>query len=360
VRPTKPKYQQIADLIRQQIKDKKYELGAAIPGEVQLQEELSASRYTVRQAIAVLVEEGYLRKEKGSGTYVSEPDELPEESESKKTIGVITTYISDYIFPTIIRGIEQELKESGYSLLLSSTNNDYAQEKECLDRMIAFGVDGLIVEPTKSNQYNPNLATYVTLREHNIPIVMINASYEELDTPCIRMDDVQTGYLATKELIDHGHEKILLLTKTDDLQGKYRMKGFIKACEDSGIGICPDSIITYSTETEKELYAKAIQHLQKHPEITSIFCYNDKIAKSLMGQLLNLGYKIPEDYSVIACDDSFLSPMGNVALTSVIHPKEKMGIDAAKWIVNTIKKGEFEEDILYPTELARRSSIRDI
>ncbi|MGC3164732.1 GntR family transcriptional regulator, partial [Enterococcus faecium] len=76
------------------------------------------SRHTIRQAIAVLVYEGYLRKENGSGTYVDDCYKKEKTPLNRtKTIGVITTYLSDYFFPSIIRGIENELRESGYSLL---------------------------------------------------------------------------------------------------------------------------------------------------------------------------------------------------------------------------------------------------
>ncbi|RZI48027.1 GntR family transcriptional regulator [Lactococcus kimchii] len=357
--PTKPKYQYIADDIHEKIIAQNFPVGKAIPTELQLQEEYQASRYTVRQAISILVNEGYLRREKGSGTYVNELPK-PKNETTKKTIGVITTYISDYIFPTIIRGIEKGLKADGYSLLLTSTNNDYTQEKECLERMIDFGVDGLIVEPTKSNQYNPNLATYVTLREHNIPIVMINATYEELNTPSIRVDDVETGYLATKELIDHHHKNLLFITKIDDLQGKYRMKGFIKACESSDITISSNSILTYTTKTKDSIYDEVIEHLKKFTDITGIVCYNDEIAKTLIARLSQLGYKVPDDYSIVGNDDSTLSQMGEISLTTTEHPKETMGLDAAKWIVNTIKNGTFEQNILYPPKLIRRNSVKDI
>ena len=53
--------------------------------------------------------------------------------EQNKTIGVITTYLSDYIFPSIIRGIENELRKSGYSLLLASTNNRHELEKRVFE-----------------------------------------------------------------------------------------------------------------------------------------------------------------------------------------------------------------------------------
>ena len=82
-----------------------YKEGMTIPSEAVLQEEYHLSRHTVRQAIALLVNEGYLRKERGSGTYVSKPENLPQRSH--KTIGIIMTYLSDYIFPSIMRGVER-------------------------------------------------------------------------------------------------------------------------------------------------------------------------------------------------------------------------------------------------------------
>lgn len=191
------KYQDIAEEIKQKILREEYEVNTTIPSEFKLQEIYDVSRHTIRQAIAVLVNEGYLRKEKGSGTYVDDSYKKEKTPLNRtKTIGVITTYLSDYIFPSIIRGIENELRESGYSLLLASTNNDHELEKECLKKMIAYGVDGLIVEPTKSNQYNPNLALYVALREQGIPMVMINAAYEELNASYICLDDVKVGFMA--------------------------------------------------------------------------------------------------------------------------------------------------------------------
>ena len=140
------KYQDIAEEIKQKILREDYEVNTPIPSEFKLQEIYDGSRHTIRQAIAVLVNEGYLRKEKGSGTYVDDSYKIEKTPLNRtKTIGVITTYLSDYIFPSIIRGIENELRESGYSLLLASTNYAHELDKECLKKIIAYGVDGLIV-----------------------------------------------------------------------------------------------------------------------------------------------------------------------------------------------------------------------
>lgn len=356
---TQTKYQKIADELREKILAGDYPVDTTIPPELQLQKDYAVSRHTVRQAIALLVNEGYLRREKGSGTYVDDRyKQAAANHVEHKTIGVITTYLSDYIFPSIIRGIEKTLSTQGYSLLLASTNNDYQLEKDCLQKMIDYGVQGLIVEPTKSNQYNPNLASYVQLKEQGIPMVMINAAYEELETPYIRVDDVQSGFLATEYLIHHKHRHLLFLTKIDDLQGKYRMKGFIEACEKYNLQFSPEAILTYTTETRKTVILQAAQHLKNDPSITGIICYNDQIANALMTELITEGYQIPQNLSIIGNDDSALSKTGIVKLTTLSHPKEKMGIDAANWIIQTIATQKPQDNIIYEPQLVERDSVR--
>lgn len=357
----KTKYQMIADDIRSNILSGALKVNEAIPPELHLQKDYSVSRHTVREAISLLVNEGYLRKEKGSGTYVSETYLTQPNHSNKKTIGVITTYLSDYIFPSIIRGIEKELSEKGYSLLLASTNNDTLQEKKSLEMMLSYGVDGLIVEPTKSNQYNPNLSYYLAFKEQAIPFVMINAHYEELDAPSIVLNDVTSGFLATSELLDNGHNNIALITKIDDLQGKNRMKGYVKAFEAQRKVFHSESVFTYTTETKNQLLENLRKTLLTNEQsITGIVCYNDAIALDIMEIAKELGLKIPEDLSIIGQDDSFIGTAADVKLTSITHPKEIMGHDAAKWIIDAIEGQKVPDSIQYEPELVRRESVAKI
>ncbi len=350
----KPKYEQLADKLRDDIFSGVYKKNEMIPSENTLQETYALSRYTVRQAIGVLVEEGLLRKERGAGTFVEKRalKNLP----ANKTIGVIMTYLSDYIFPSILRGLEKELTKQGYSILLGTTNNDPVQEKACLERMLAQNVAGLIIEPTKSNQYNPNLAYYSRLREREIPILMLNAYYEELEVPHICVNDTKSGYLATKYLLDHGHTHIQLLTKIDDLQGKYRMKGFIKALEAAGKTFESTDIWTYTTETREETIKKLVDHLLKaETQATSVVAYNDEVAMRLIDRLAKVGVSVPCDLSIVGNDDSNLNHSGSLKLTTLTHPKEKMGQLAGKKIIQAIQKQTIDDYYFEPAIVAGNS-----
>lgn len=354
------KYQRIAEDIRKKINIGEYKEDEAIPSELQLQKQYEVSRHTIRQAVALLVNEGYLRKEKGSGTYVDYS--LIHENlnvGTNKVIGVITTYVSDYIFPSIIRGIEKTLSKAGYSLILASTNNSYTTEKKCLEKMMKQNVQGLIVEPTKSNQYNPNLALYSQLREQGLPIVMINASYEELNIPKIAVDDEISGFIATDYLIQNNHKKILLVTKIDDLQGKYRMKGFIKACESGKIVFKSQNILTYTTENKDLILDNVIEKILSK-EVTGIVCYNDEIASGIDELMIKNGLSIPEDVSIVGNDNSTLSKYGSVKYTTIDHPKEKMGIAAADWILSSIQIRDELESVVYMPEIVEGESVKEL
>ena len=342
----KPKYQIIIDDIKSRILSGEYRIGNQIPTEAALQSTYEVSRQTVRKAILELANEGFLRSEKGSGTYVSNQYQLKSGGSTTKTIGVITTYISDYIFPSIIRGIESRLNEENYSLLLASTNNDVEQEKKALEMMLSFGVDGLIVEPTKSNLYNPNISYYLTFKEQEVPFIMINAYYEELSVPFLCLDDVQSSYLATKELIGKGHTQIGLISKSDDLQGKYRMKGYIKALGESKLAFRPEHVMSSDTESKPYLSSNLIKFLEENiDQLTAIVCYNDEVSLELANVCKQLNIPIPNKLSIIGQDNSYIAKNSNISLTTLTHPQEQMGRDAADWI---IKKLQGKKDL--PTE----------
>ncbi|MHA6484875.1 substrate-binding domain-containing protein [Paenibacillus sp. strain BS8-2] len=359
----KPKYQVIIDEIKSDILSGAYKAGEQIPTESALQEDYGVSRQTVRKAILELSNEGFLRSEKGSGTYVSSQYRSRSGGHATpRIIGVITTYISDYIFPSIIRGIERRLNEDNYSLLLASTNNDIAQEKKALEMMLSYGVDGLIVEPTRSNVYNPNIAYYLSFKEQEVPFVMINAYYEELDVPFFCLDDVKSSYLATQELIAKGHTGIGLIAKMDDLQGKYRMKGYIKALGEAKLRFEPEHVLSFDTATKPALSANLAQFLTDNRDgITALVCYNDEVGLEAVHACKRLGISIPDELSIIGQDNSYMAQNANIQLTTLTHPQEQMGSDAADWIIKTLQgKRDLPANNYYQPVLIKGETVKQM
>lgn len=359
-----PKYVQIKNQIISQILKGTYSPGQKIESESQLMERFHVSRHTIRQAIGELVLKGWLYRIQGGGTYVS--NRFPTEdhvTSSSKTIGVVTTYISDYIFPSIIRGIESVLSQKGYTMLLTSTNNNIEEEKKSLEELMRKNVDGLIIEPTKSAHINNNISYYLNFEKNGIPYVMINSSYPELDVPGIMVDDYKAGLLATNHLLALGHEKILGIFKTDDLQGINRFKGFVQAHRDNGFVPSYDMILTFTTEERGEILRNKVRDLIQRlgaDRPTAIVCYNDEIALDVVNVLRDLKISVPDDMSIIGFDDSNLAELSEIKLTTIKHPKQKLGEAAANAVVNWIETKEpLRNSIVFEPELIIRHSTKE-
>jgi len=360
-RKTKPKHEQLKDEIIEWIRSGRYQPNEKLPTEFEIAAQSGMSRQTVRQSIGALVQEGWLTRKQGSGTYVSS---VPERKEAPMpAVGVMTTYISDYIFPQIVRGTENVLRDAGYHMLVSSTNNDKTKERENLELLKSSTVQGLIIEPTKSALGNPNLDSYMALEAMRLPYVMINERYPELDCPCVKVDDERGGYLAASHLIELGHRQIAGFFKTDDLQGTQRLKGFFRAHHESKVPLQPDRVIQFTTEDKRHKpYEKAMELLEGDPSSrpTAFVCYNEELAVILLEAIRQQRLRIPEDISVVGFDDSFLATATEVKLTTVAHPKSELGVKAAETLLEMIgnPSGARAKDYVFEPQLILRESTK--
>jgi len=334
----KPKYQKLKDYIIETIRTRELQPGDKIYSENVLADKFRISRHTVRHAISELVSEGWLYTVQGKGTFV---DVKPgEEANRTKTVGVITTYLNDYIFPAIIRGIDGVLAKAGYNIMLGCTYNQHEQERLCLENLNNQNIAGLIVEPTKSALPNPNINLYRELSSRGVPVLFIHGCYKDLDCSYIVVDDVQAGYMATAHLIGLGHSRIGGIFKIDDIQGHLRFKGFQKAHMEAGLEFPDPRILWFDTGESDEKFQKvgSKKLLWLLSECTAIVCYNEQVAVKVMDVIRENRLNIPDDISLVSFDDSQLAVASEIKLTTVAHPKERLGEEAGKAIIDMIAK----------------------
>lgn len=134
------KYHTLKELLKNDILSGVYQPGDKMPSENQLVQEYDLSRHTVRKALSILEEEGYIIAVHGKGTFCTERALHKKES---KNIAVVTTYISDYIFPRLIQGINSVLSKDGYSIIFKTTENSRRGETACLEDILTKDIDGV-------------------------------------------------------------------------------------------------------------------------------------------------------------------------------------------------------------------------
>ena len=202
----------------------------------------------------------------------------------------------------------------------------------------------MIIEPSKSQLVCRHEHLYRLLEEYQIPYIFIQGIYEQMeDRPHILMDDCRGGYLLTRYLLELGHRHIAGVFKADDVQGRERHKGYVQALQEAGLAYDPDLVVWFHTEDRKTKPALSIEKMisRKIP-LDAVVCYNDQIAMSVFQKLKSMGLQVPEDISLTGYDNS-LYARGEIELTTIAHPQEKLGEMAAELLLELIRRVPEEE-----------------
>lgn len=349
------KYQELIDYVYNLIDDGTLKSGDRLFSENELSAMFHISRQTVRRAIGELEENGVVKRIRGSGTYIG--DNRQENLKKRNRIAVVTTYVDSYIFPKTIQGIEKVLSEHGYFVQIAFTNNTLEREKSVLEDMISQDdVAGVIVEGTKSGLPNPNLFLYRKLMKRRIPILFFNTFYPELDVPHVSLNDVEAGSKAVQFLIEKGHKDIGAILKLDDGQGRLRYLGYLKAMEAAGLPVKDSRMIWIDTEESRQLSLCMDRILSRLEGCSAVLCYNDQVAFQLIHLLQERKIAIPEQLAVISIDDSDLARHSEVPITSLPHPKEKLGETAANHLLEMLNGRYKNATFEFSTRVVERES----
>ena len=252
------------------------------------------------------------------------------------------------------------MTEQGYTLSLGITYNNSLNEEQSLLQMIQSGIDGLIIEGTKSALPNINEDLFEYIKKQRIPLVFINGFCSGPNNSYVVMDDVQAGEMVTEILIKNGHKEIGGIFKSDDIQGIRRFKGMIRMAKKHNIPINDRSILWFTTEDLEFLNNGSMDQVifDRFKSCTGVVCYNDETASWFIEILKKEKVKVAEDISLVSFDNSFLAKEIFCNLTSVDYPSKTIGKLAAEILIKTIKDPLYEEKIKLKPSVINRESVK--
>ncbi len=365
------KYQTIRNTLLKHFQDHNYEPGQKLPTEQELTQELGVSRTTVRQALELLKEQNIVEKRQGSGTYYlgvqSAPRLIQPETDQRGFIGLVNFSYMDYIYPEIIRGVEDTLAFAGYSLAIAPCNQNLEKEIQSIERLLDQGVKGLIIEPSQNLQINEAHPISKLIQSAGIPVVATHWGITNQLVSTVTVDDVVAGYNATKYLIDRGHRSIGHISKSDVQSGHDRFTGYRKALSEAGIEYNTTWCASYTSEQEipgslpaYDLTKTLLQSMEPKP--TALFYFNDLTALQGYRAIHDLGLSIPKDISVLGFDNYKSTALMYPPLTTYEHPKYELGRWAAKILLSELepRNPALHMKLVFEPKLVERESVATI
>ena len=162
-------------------------------------------------------------------------------------------------------------------------------------------------------------------------------------------------------IFSKGHTNIAGIFKIDDLQGHGRYNGYLKALTDANLSFSDKNILWFDTDSREHLLNDHHIFFDSFCETvlkkcTAVVCYNDEIAYYLVKTLLNKGVNIPDDIAVVSFDNSQLSELSPIKITSLAHGTRRIGQKAAMQMLNLIDKNEVNSETVSWTLVEKESS----
>ena len=267
-------------------------------------------------------------------------------------VGVLTQSIASPFYGEILLGIERGLADSEYLAIIASGNWRTEDELSALNLLSGRRVDGLIVLPgVISDDHLRQVA-------EDLPLVVIGRFVAGMESRCLRIDDRQAAYDATRYLIGLGHERIVHISGPRSHQDAVdRRAGYTHALTQAGLPIDQQLIVEGDYTEQSGLLA--IQSLLSRVVLFSaIFAANDQMAYGARLALYRNGIRIPDDISLVGFDDQPSSAYTAPPLTTVRQPTLDIGRAAAQAVLSILSEQQVAMPKLTTELIIRESTTR--
>ncbi|MFD2671877.1 LacI family DNA-binding transcriptional regulator [Marinicrinis sediminis] len=264
----------------------------------------------------------------------------------------------------IMRGIDKELMQHRYSMIVSSVDIDRPASEGLPLSIQESKADGAIVMGHLPAAYMQ------ALRARHIPYVMVDANVVDPAVDHVLANNFIGGYQVGQQLLHAGHRRLAFVGDAHSSWSfRERFRGFSEAVQEfnretlhsgsaslfqiEGMGTCSTGMYTEPT------FADALKHHLTRPDpVTALFFANDFIIFEALRHFTDWGIRYPQDVSLIGFDNHTLTQLMKPAISTVSVPKTSLGQRAAEMIVHRIEQPErTPEHVLLSSQLVDRESV---
>lgn len=275
-----------------------------------------------------------------------------------KTIGIMCADSSDLYLAKAVYYIEELLRANGYDSLLNCTGYDLKTKEKSLELLISKKVDSIVLvgsnfiyEKESDNQYILDAAAQV-------PIMLLNASYEAPNVYSIVSDDHTSIYEATMQMITSGRKDILYFYNSTSYSGRRKLSGYRAAMEEAGL-LKSGSLMQFYMGSHEDIHAMADQLARAHSKglfFNGVIAADDNLALGAVKYAQQNGLKIPEELSIIGYNNSLLTTCCNPELTSIDNKLETLCQHLITTLMGVLSGSEMPKKTVFSGEIIHRGT----
>ncbi|WP_339917179.1 LacI family DNA-binding transcriptional regulator [Yeosuana marina] len=325
----------------------------------QLAKELNVSISTVSKALnnsEEIGEETIRRVKELAELYNYKPNKvaLSLKQNKTKTIGVIIPDILNYFLAKVLFGIEREATQHGYNIITCISNESLEKEISSLQLLANGSVDGFILAVSKETQVKNEINHFIKTISQGLPIVMFDRVANDVMCDKVIVDDFDATYRATKSLMLENRRNIAFISNIDDLSvGKLREKGYLKALSE-GENLNP---LILKIDKFKDSSQQIMELFKLNRTIDAVISADSTSGIIAINTAINLGFKVPEDVSVIGYSSQVTSNFSIPRLTIIRQHAKEIGANAAELLIKRLENKSMESED-FSTRIIKTSLVK--
>ncbi len=281
---------------------------------------------------------------------------------NSKSIGVLIKGITNPFFSRMIKIIEQEINNSGYSMILHQVDYSANEVDTAIEVVKEKRLRGLIF---LGGDFNCSYSN--KLNSIKIPFVLATVTapdgIKKTSYSSVTINDFNEGYKVADYICKAGHKKIAILTSSNKCRGigNMRLQGYLAALKDNGITEDESLIILTDNDFNIEAaYNATKKALAKDAKFTCLFAVSDLMAIGASKAIRESHLSIPQDVSLIGFDGIEMAGYCNPPLTTVCQPAEEMAHECVHILLDVIEKRSNNKHMVFEAALQNGESFREI
>jgi DNA-binding LacI/PurR family transcriptional regulator len=277
-----------------------------------------------------------------------------------QSIGIIIKDLNYPFYTSIATGVKEYANEKGYSVFVTSSENDHECEKKFSHLFSTKDIKGTIIAPIVEG--SSEIEHLFKLKMINYPFVLLE-DVKGIQANVVAINNLKAIKQAVKYLIESGHKKIVHFAgPPQSSHTQERIEGFRHAFSESPLVFNKSMIFSVGSNFD-ESFSKTIEYFKnkkREDYPTAIVCFNDQQALAVMNALMELKIRVPDDISIIGNDDIYYAKIYPVPLTTIRAPQIEIGKKAAEILIRNIESHKLlpVEKVVLETELIVRQSSK--
>ncbi|VDR25789.1 Mgl repressor and galactose ultrainduction factor [Raoultella terrigena] len=269
------------------------------------------------------------------------------------TIGVVVMDVSDAFFGALVKAVDTVAQQHQKYVLIGNSYHEAEKERNAIEVLIRQRCSALIVHSKALS--DEELGDFM---QHIPGMVLINRIVPGYAHRCVGLDNVSGALMATRMLLNHGHQRIGYLSSNHGIEDdSLRREGWFRALQEQSI-IAPDSWVGSGSPDMQGGEAAMVELLGRNLGLTAVFAYNDSMAAGALTTLKDNGIVVPQHLSLIGFDDIPISRYTDPQLTTVRYPIMSMAKLATELaLLGAAGKLDHEARHCFMPTLVRRHSV---